>query len=355
MATDHIEVTKKAIEFDKPAYVPLEAIDVPGLYDDYGRLDKNSVTFIEGTEDCDIVQGNFAHVYSDVRYDSEGNILRKDEWGCTQMVPRRGYNYLVIEHPLAHWSDLDSYKWPSSSVADSYFLEMKEGFDRYPDRFKVGSIDPPPFELAQYLLGFENLLINIKLDLDKVKYVFGKITDYHMAIAKKWKEVGAHMVTIYEIIASQDSLMIDPNLWRQHFKPFYRKFFEYVHSLGMYTGFGIDGNALAVIADLKEAGLDVLEYREPLAIGIDTLAKVCDGKMCCKCSVDMQKTLVKGSPDDIWRQAEELVNILGSRSGGFIAQVYSWPVLRIPEENIRASVEAFNYYRKRIKYREGPK
>ena len=345
---DHIEVTKRAIEFNKPEYVPLETIDVPGLYDDFGRLDKNSVKFIEGTEDCDIVQANFSYVYSDIRYDSKGNILRKDEWGCLQMVPREGYSYLTIKHPLTDWANLDKYKWPSPSVADPYFLEIKKGFDRYPDRFKVGYLDPGPFELAQYILGFENLLISIKLNIEKVKYVFGKIIDYQMAIAKKWKEVGAHMVNMYDVLASRDSLLIDPHLWREHFKPFYKKFFDYVHSLGMYTGYGIDGNTLDIISDLKEAGMDVLEYREPLVIGIDTLAKICGGKVCCKCSIDMQKTLVKGTPNEIWKQAEELVNTLGSRNGGFIALVYSWPVLKIPEENIKASVQAFNYYRKRV-------
>ncbi len=350
MAMGHIEVTKRAIEFGQPAYVPLETIDVPGLYDDFGRLARSSVEFIEGTEDCDVVQANFSYVYSNVRSDPEGNVLRTDEWHCTQMVPHASYNYLVIEHSLADWASLSSYRWPSSSAADPYFLQMKEGFDLYPDRFKVGYLDPGPFELAQYILGFENFLVSIKLDIDRVKYVFGKIIEYQMDIANKWKEVGAHMVNVYDILASRDSLLINPDLWREHFKPFYKKFFCHVHSLGMYAGYGIDGNALAIIPDLKEVGLDVLEYREPMAIGIDTLAKVCGGRMCCKCSIDMQKTLREGTPDEIWRQAEELVNSLGSRNGGFIAQVYSWPVLRIPEENIKASVQAFNYYRKRIKY-----
>ncbi len=350
MAMSHIEVTKRAIEFNRPAYVPLETIDVPSLYDDFGRLNMNDVEFIEGTENCDIVQANFSYVYSDVRQDSEGNVFRTDEWHCAQKIPPANYNYLVVQHPLADWASLGSYKWPSPSQADPYFLQMKEGFDLYPDRFKVGYLDPGPFELAQYILGFENFLVSIKLCADKVKHVFGKIVDYQMAMADKWKQVGAHMVNLYDILASRDSLLISPDLWREHFKLFYRKFFDHVHSLGMYTGYGIDGNTLAIIPDLKEVGLDVLEYREPMAIGIDALAKVCGGRMCCKCSIDLQKTLREGTRDDIWRQAEELVNSLGLRNGGFIAQVYSWPVLRIPEENVTASVEAFNYYRKRIEY-----
>lgn len=136
-----------------------------------------------------------------------------------------------------------------------------------------------------------------------------------MAIAKKWKEIGAHMVNMHNTLTSRDSLLIDSNLWHEYFSLFYNKFFDYVHCLGMYTGYGIDGNVLAIVPGLKEAGLDIPEYQEPLAIGMGTLAKVSGRKTCCKCSIDMQKIRVEGTPGAIWRQVEKLVNTLGSRNG----------------------------------------
>ena len=347
---DHIEVMRRAIEFKNPEYVPLEIIDVPGIYDDFGRLDKNKVKLLEGTEDFDSLQVIFSYVYRDLDIDEKGNRYRKDEWGCTQMIPYdEKYSYLVVKHPLADWADLKKYQFPSPSITGKYFSQVKKELQRYPDRFKVGYFDPGPFELASYILGFENLLISVKTNIKKVEYVFDGIISYYMALAKNWKEVGAHMIFIYDILAHEQNLLISPSLWRKHLKPFYEKFFHYVHSLGMYTGLGLDGKIVEILPDFKDAEMDVLDYRQSTLIGIDNLARVCNGKLCIKGSIDMDGTLVKGTPKEIWHEAKQLVKILGSRNGGFIALAYRWPVLKVPEENVKASVQAFNYFRKNHK------
>ena len=344
---DHLEVMRRAIEFKHPEYVPLEITDVPGVYDDFGRLDENQVKLLEGTEDFDSLQAIFSYVYQDLRTDEKGNRYRKDEWGCTQMIPSDGkYSYLVVEHPLTNWADLKRYEFPSPSEADRYFRRIKKGLEKYPDRFKVGYFDPGPFELASYILGFENLLLSLKTDIKKVQYLFDGIIDYYMMLAKKWEEIGMHMVVIYDILAHDQNLLISPRMWRTHFKPFYQKFFHHVHSLGMYTGLGLDGKITEILPDFQDAGMDVLDYRQSGLIGIDNLAKVCGGRLCIKGSIDMDSTLVRGTPEEIRYEAEQLVHILGGRNGGFIALVYRWPVLRAPEENIRASVRSFNHFRK---------
>ncbi len=142
-------------------------------------------------------------------------------------------------------------------------------------------------------------------------------------------------------------MLISPKLFREHINPFYKKIFGHIHKLGMYAGCGLDGKTLDILPDMKEAGLDVLDCRQPLLMGIDNLAKICNGKLCVKSSIDMQRTLPHGTKEEIFREGEELVHKLGGRNGGFIALVIRWAILEYPEENVIASAEAFNRFRRK--------
>ena len=61
----------------------------------------------------------------------------------------------------------------------------------------------------------------------------------------------------------------------------------------------------------------------------------------------MQRTLPLGSKEEIFAEAKELVNKLGGRNGGFISLVIRWAILEYPEENVIASAEAFNRFRRK--------
>ena len=56
--SEHIQVVKDALEFNKPVYLPMEIVDVPGIYNTYHNLDPDSVEFIAGTENFDMLWPN---------------------------------------------------------------------------------------------------------------------------------------------------------------------------------------------------------------------------------------------------------------------------------------------------------
>ena len=345
--SDHIEVMKKAIEFRGPEYLPIEVMEVPGLYDQYGLADPERAKSIPGTEDFDAADAYYSYTYFDKGKDEQGRPLRETEWGFVEMLPEDKYDYFIVKYPLANWDNLKHYEFPDASVTDEFFARIKKVIkESYFGRFITAYIDPGPFLTLSYMTRWDNLLASLCTDLDKVKYVFDGIIGYHEELVKRWKDAGAHMVQYFDEFASQDRMLLSPKLFREHFKPFYKRIFRCIHELGMYTGCGLDGKTLEIVPDMKDAGLDVFDCRQPRLMGIDDLAKVCDGKLCVKSSIDMQKTLPSGTREQIFREAEELVNKLGGRNGGFIALVIRWSVLEYPEENVVASAEAFNRFRR---------
>jgi hypothetical protein len=349
---DRIKNTIKAITFKNPERIPLELVEIPGIFDDYHTVDREKVDKnFEGLNDFDVVQATYSWSFKDKAKDKEGNLLRKDEWGCIQKVPKDGkYSYVVIEEPLKNIEKIKDYKFPDSSAADDYFKIISKNIkERYNDKFIGAFIDPGITLVAINLRGYENLLVDYYKDFkNNVLFLFEGIWEYQKEIVKKWKEAGAHAVYLYEEWADQSNMYVSPEWWRENMKPFYKKVFSYIHDQGLFAGMGLDGKINPILDDLKEIGLDILDNRQPVLVGIENLAKAGGGKICIKGSCDMQFTLPVKSPAEVEKEAEMLVEKLGNeRSGGFIAMVFKWESIKLPIENVLASLRGFNKYRKK--------
>ncbi len=345
-----INVVRKAIEFRDPDYIPIELVEVPGIWDDYGTLPRERTEArFPPLEDFDSIQAIYSWVFRDLGRDAEGNSRRQDEWGCIQKVPRSGeYTYLVIHEPLKDWDRAAGYRFPDPAAADPWFAATASALKRYPGKFVNAFIDPGVTLVALNMRGYENLLVDYYQDPDRVRWLFDGIWEYQKEIVRKWKKAGAHAISLYEEWATQDRLYVPPDWWRQHMKPFYKRVFDFIHQEGLYTGLGLDGWVLELLDDWKEIGLDILDNRQPKLLGIGNLARAGGGKLCIKASADMQLTLPGGRPDEVRSEAEELAHRLGlERGGGFMGLVFKWERIKLPMENVLASYEGFHSFKDR--------
>jgi hypothetical protein len=340
------DVVKAAIEFRDPPYIPMECVEVPGVYDAYGNLDPFQVRLLPGTEDFDSVQATYHWSLTDVGSNQAGERVRRDEWGCVQRVPEDSDTaYEIIHKPMAEAiPDPDKYPWPDISVTDPFFRRMAQALPRYHDRFICGYIDPGPFLIAFNLMSYDGLLVKLYDDLDRVKAVFDRILDFHLKLVKRWKKAGAHMVQYIDEFAGKNGLMLRPDIWRQHFAAYFERFIAAVHDEGLYAGCCLDGDVRAVLPDIKALGLDVLDIRQLNCMGLDAISALCGG-LCVKTSIDMMTTLARGTPEEVDAEARALCERLGGRGGGYICMTLKWHRPEYPPQNVRASVESFNRYR----------
>ena len=54
-------------------------------------------------------------------------------------------------------------------------------------------------------------------------------------------------------------MLVSPEIWRQFYKPIYRRYFELIHDSGAKTWLHCDGAVWPIIPDLIEIGLDILD------------------------------------------------------------------------------------------------
>jgi len=78
------------------------------------------------------------------------------------------------------------------------------------------------------------------------------------------------------------------------------------------------GNMIAILPGLIEVGLNVLNPVQPQAMNVRSLSRELGGKCCFNGGVDVQGTLMYGTPDDVRVEVYELTELFGCFTGSYI-------------------------------------
>lgn len=346
--SSHIDTMKRAIEFGSPPYIPMEMVNVPHIYNAYDTISPEQVTLPQGAEDFDSAWCTYHWTFDYQGRNDADEPFRKDEWGCTQIIPNdTGAAYAVVEKPkLRSMDEVNSHPWPDPERTNSFFESRKEIIERhYPNRFICGFLDPGPLLIAFNLFGYDGLLLALHDNLEMAKAVVRKIFDYQIALVPKFEAMGAHMINIIDEVAGTGGLMFAPDIFRQHFKPMYAELLAEIHKHNMYASILLDGNITAIFPDMMDLELDQIFFAQPQSTGIDVIAEHCRGKRCVKMAVDMMVTLAQGTAAEIEAEVDAMVQKLNTPRGGLVFQALRWHRPEYAAERVKAQIDAMNKYR----------
>ncbi len=346
--SSHIEVVKKAIEFKKPEYLPMETNQVPYIYNAYHTLDPVTVKFIPGTEDFDSLWPLcYSWVQNEIGKTEKGEPLRKDQFGTLLKIPKdMNSTYVLLEHPLKDKKSLDDFTFPDPDDLDPWFEDFSNTISqRYADRFLNAFIDAGIFLTCMMLIGTNDFYLKLATDLHFIVEVYERVAQYYKEIVLKYKKAGAHMITVIEDLGQNTGMVMNPKVWRKEFKPILNDFYKFVHENNMYTSLCIDGDTKDIHTDILEMEIDMFFLPDVNTTGIRSLVDNLKGKICLKAPVDMLTTLATGTPDQVEKEAHDIVESLNSRDGGFVCEVVRWHRPEYKDENVLASVRGFNRFR----------
>ena len=286
---------KAAIHFEKPDMLPLK-------FRYYSRNDVHKVKW------------NY------VGTGSSSTPKTTDEWGCVWERTQQDNMGQVTGHPLADWDAVKSYKWLDPDDPALY-EGMEEKFAGYEDKYSIASIFMLLFERMHSLRGFENLLMDFYIEKEKVAMLADKVVEIQIGIienlAKRFpgKYDG---LTFTDDWGTERDLIIQPALWREFFKPRYKKIFDACHKAGWDVWMHSCGRVNVILEDLIEIGLDVINLLQPNTLGIKEIGDKFAGRICFESMCDMQTTLPLKGYEDIKKEAKLLLDSWGTDEGGFI-------------------------------------
>jgi uroporphyrinogen decarboxylase len=336
------ELIKATINFQGPTVIPYDGgvpgfdyFDNPGTPEQQARIKEltsraqsHSVGF--WTEEGGSYSGT----------DENGLPVNEDSWGI-RWVSTHG-TARVVSHPLAGGIP-DDYS-PPPLPSDALMQQHRTNAQANPDKYLTGFVWFTLFEHLWFLRGFEQTLMDL-YDRDPATLrLLDKIFQRVMACIRKFEPVGVDGIFFSDDWGSQRGLLINPELWREIFKPLYTQMFAQVHAQGMQTWMHLCGNIIDIVPDLIEAGLDVLNPLQPMALNLDDLAAKYGGQIACAGGIDVQGTLVWGTPADVRKEVRHHIDTLAVFNGGYIPGPSHTIMPETPMANIIAMLEALEEF-----------
>ncbi|MHB0967676.1 MAG: uroporphyrinogen decarboxylase family protein, partial [Bellilinea sp.] len=276
-----------------------------------------------------------------------------DEWGVTHRKPRPDGLYFSLwqaplDKPELTSQDILNHAWPRMDDPRR-IAGLREKAEAYRAAgYAVVLKDPFAgiFEMAQRIVGMENLLMMMASDAALAGVLFDRLTELKLGF---WDMALPRLGDVADVISHADdygtqvSQIISPRMFRQQIKPKWQAVFDRVRTLAPHARrfFHSCGNVRPLIPDFIEIGVEILNPVHIRATGMEPAALKRDfGDVLSFWggAVDTQGVLPYGTPqevrDDVKRNIEAL-----APGGGYVFNTVHNIQADVPVENIVAMYE----------------
>ena len=195
------------------------------------------------------------------------------------------------------------------------------------------------------IMGLTNMFLAYYNHPDDLKTLIGRLAEQQRQSIRQLAECGCDGVMGYDDWGLQNRLMVKPQFIEEFFMPHYRANWGLAHDLGMEVWLHSCGDIIDILPQFVDAGLDVIQMDQQENMGLENLNKRVGGQLAFWCPVDIQKTMVDGSIENIVAYVKCLVATLGSHNGGLISMAYSTPeAVHHTPEKLAAMCAAFREF-----------
>jgi uroporphyrinogen decarboxylase len=273
-------------------------------------------------------------------------------WGIpTAIVPYMdglGAYEEAVDPPLADahaTADVDRHPWPDPAEWDTSTLrEECLAWSGYP----IVGASYEPFYLYCRLRGMEQALEDLALASPLVDAIMERIFEIHADIVRRAMNAAGDLIDfvyVAEDLGTQESLLMSPRAFRRYLKPWLARMVDLVHSCGARAFHHDDGSIRAILPDLIDIGIDILNPIQWRCRGMDrkALARDFGHAVAFHGAIDNQRTLPFGSPRDVRREVGDNIRIFAGARGYIAAPCHNIQA-NTPTENILALYETVHEF-----------
>jgi uroporphyrinogen decarboxylase len=186
----------------------------------------------------------------------------------------------------------------------------------------------------------QEFLIDLAIDPAIPIYMMDRILDVHKENTRRVLEIAGDrldMIYFYDDVATQNSLMISKNMWRDLIRPRHMQIIEIAKTFGKPVMYHCDGAIGSLIPELIDMGIDLLNPIQIDAKGMDPawLKAEYGQQISFHGGIDIVHTLPKGSIKEVEKEVRERVRVLG-KDGGYVLASSHHIQSDTPTENVIA-------------------
>jgi uroporphyrinogen decarboxylase len=267
-----------------------------------------------------------------------------DEWGTGWQHAQGGSGASPTSAPLGSWGDLPRYldsgmPDPRAQGRFDEALPVVAAFG--PTHYLAGTTHQAIWERYAQLRGMENAFEDLLAGSMESGRLLDALVEYQVGLIERWGSLGGvDAVFLTDDWGSQRSLLISPETWRKVFAPRYRRLFTAAHDRDLDVIFHSCGNVAAIIGDLVDLGVDVIDPLQSEALDLAWVAREFGGRVAFAGGLPEQ-TLPILTPPQVRDEVRKLVDLLGSPFDNALILAPSNSLLAdVPLANLEALFEA---------------
>lgn len=308
--------------FGKELGIPVNYTD--NIYEDVTyRISGNEIRLALGSDV--VVTGASVSDDFEVKKFDDGTWL--NEYG---MRMKQGSIYVeIVEYPLANIQTVEeanAYVFPDP-YAKGRYRDVEEMVKKYKNEYVIiGDIEVTIFSLAQQLMGMEKLMVDMALEEDYVNVLFERCTEFQTKIGIEQIKRGVDAIWVGDDFGSQTSLLFSPRLFRDVLKPHYAKMIKAFKEVNpdIIPILHCDGAVKELLDDIREIGFEVFNPVQPGVPGHSPreIKDEFGGKFAFWGAIDQQDLLPYGTDEQLEKDIEEKIRILGANGGYMVAPAH---------------------------------
>lgn len=291
--------------------------------------DKRNPDFSRYYEDIDMPDGSYI--------DANG----------TLHVPGSMYHFTHYVSPLRNaqsLQDIEEFTYPHvTGYTDGHMLDLV-GEIHANGLVAVSSLTHM-YEDAWQIRGYEEFLTDIYEQIELCEYILDRIKDRNMQKAIAAADAGVDFIHTGDDVANQNALMFSLEHWRTLMKPRWAEVYAAAKKIkpDIKIWYHSDGNIEAIVPELIEIGVDILNPVQPECVNVEELKKYYGNKLVFDGTIGTQTTMPFGTPDEVRSTIRKRIKTLGA-DGGLILSPTHVLEPEVPLENIMVFIEEARNY-----------
>ena len=271
-----------------------------------------------------------------------------DEWGLAHVPTAsaegdhahlEGYRHPMLR--LESEADAAGYPLPDIDAAYRYEPVRAEIEDIHRRNLAaMAMLECTVFERAWYLRSMERLLLDFTDGNAFATTLLDRITERRIAQAQHYAQSGADVIAYGDDVGTQRGMLMSVRMWRTWLKPRLARTIAAARDVrpDVLVFYHSDGDVSAIIPDLIEIGVDILNPIQPECMDPAALKRAYGQRLSFWGTIGTQSTFPFGSPDDVRREVRSRIETVGAGGGLFLAPTHVIEP-EVPFENIVAFVD----------------
>jgi uroporphyrinogen decarboxylase len=245
--------------------------------------------------------------------DEFGVVLRKTEASWPVNAP--------VASPVRTPADVKAYRFPEPGRDRAE--DVAAAVRRARGEVAVFAGIPGPLRTAWFLMGFENICLNLVDAPGCVRELFGGAVEFTRHLLEALEGLDIDGIVVSEDMGFASGTYFSPDVFRSHVFPFQRELVRHARKLGVPVILHSDGNLNAILDDLVAMGFDAYHPFERAAAMDIFAARERYPDAVLIGNLDSKSTLVEGDPQRIRRDAVDCIRRLGARGRYILASDHS--------------------------------